>query len=417
MKSILKTSAFIAMSAIMATSVTSCDDNNGENTGDFIMATSVTSCDDNNGENTGDLSAKEQTLKDAVTPYVNNTVIPTYKSMADAAINLMNACNEAKEAYIADNNTLAESKIAEAGDYWKESRKYWELSEAFLFGAAADYNIDPHIDSWPLDKEALQQLLDNDGMMNAIGTGGGSYVSANLGYGLLGFHAIEYMLFQLTSDETKSEPREIGNFTDNQMIYMAAVAEDLCFQCIRLEASWAGMDNVTKEKQAILTDNELEPTFNYGESMLNAGQGGSKYVNYTDAAQEILQGCIDIADEVAEQKMGRPANASNKEDENYIESPYSLNSIVDFADNIRSIRNAYQGSKDGDKSVSDFIASVNAEKDKELKDAMTAAITAIGKIPEPFAKNATGQATKDAINAVTKVSDLLSEASKILTEN
>ena len=396
MKSILKTSAFIAMSA--------------------IMATSVTSCDDNNGENTGDLSAKEQTLKDAVTPYVNNTVIPTYKSMADAAINLMNACNEAKDKFDSDKDG-AQAKITEAGNYWKESRKYWELSEAFLFGAAADYNIDPHIDSWPLDKEALEQLLDNEGMMNAIGTGGGSYVSANLGYGLLGFHAIEYMLFQLTSDETRSEPRAISKFDNNQMIYMAAVAEDLCFQCIRLEASWAGMDNVTKEKQAILTDNELEPTFNYGESMLNAGQGGSKYVNYTDAAQEILQGCIDIADEVAEQKMGRPANASNKEDENYIESPYSLNSIVDFADNIRSIQNAYQGSKDGDKSVSDFIASVNAEKDKELKDAMTAAITAIGKIPEPFAKNATGQATKDAINAVTKVSDLLSEASKILTEN
>ena len=34
MKSILKTSAFIAMSAIMATSITSCDDNNGENTGE-----------------------------------------------------------------------------------------------------------------------------------------------------------------------------------------------------------------------------------------------------------------------------------------------------------------------------------------------------------------------------------------------
>ena len=382
-----------------------------------IMATSMTSCDENNGENTGDLSAKEQTLKDAVTPYVNNTVIPTYKSMADAAIKLMNACNEAKEAYIADNNTLAASKITEAGNYWKESRKYWELSEAFLFGAAADYNIDPHIDSWPLDQEALDQLLGNKDMMNAIGEGGGAYVSANLGYGLLGFHAIEYMLFQLNASGDKSSAREVNSLNKNQMIYMAAVAEDLCFQCIRLEASWAGMDNVTKEKQDILTENELEPTFNYGESMLNAGQGGSKYVNYTDAAQEILQGCIDIADEVAEQKMGRPANGSSEEDKNYIESPYSLNSIVDFADNIRSIRNAYQGSKDGDKSVSDFIASVNAEKDKELKDAITAAITAIGKIPEPFAKNATEQVTKDAINAVTKVSDLLSEASKILTEN
>ena len=370
MKSILKTSAFIAMSA--------------------IMATSMTSCDENNGENTGELSAKEQTLKDAVTPYVNNTVIPTYKSMADAAIKLMNACNEAKEKFESDKDG-AQAKITEAGNYWKESRKYWELSEAFLFGAAADYNIDPHIDSWPLDKAALEQLLNNQGMMNAIGEGGGAYVSANLGYGLLGFHAIEYMLFQLNASGDKSSAR--------------------------LEASWAGMDNVSSEKQTILTDNELEPTFNYGESMLNAGQGGSKYVNYTDAAQEILQGCIDIADEVAEQKMGRPANGSSEEDKNYIESPYSLNSIVDFADNIRSIKNAYEGSNDGDKSVSDFIASVNAEKDKAVKDAIAAAITSIEKIPEPFAKNATSQTTKDAIAAVAKVSNTLSEAANVLNEN
>ena len=207
-------------------------------------------------------------------------MIPTYKSMADAAIKLMNACNEAKDKFDSDKEG-AQAKIAEAGDYWKESRKYWELSEAFLFGAAADYNIDPHIDSWPLDKAALEQLLNNQGMMNAIGEGGGAYVSANLGYGLLGFHAIEYMLFQLNASGDHSSERDVNSLNKNQMIYMAAVAEDLCFQCVRLEASWAGMDNVSSEKQTILTDNELEPTFNYGESMLNAGQGGSKYVNST----------------------------------------------------------------------------------------------------------------------------------------
>ena len=346
MKSILKTSAFIAMSAIMATS----------------MTTSMTSCDENNGENPSELSAKEQTLKDAVTPYVNNTVITTYKSMADAAIKLMNACNEAKDKFDGDKSG-AQEKITEAGNYWKESRKYWELSEAFLFGAAADYNIDPHIDSWPLDKAALEQLLNNQGMMNAIGEGGGAYVSANLGYGLLGFHAIEYMLFQLNASGDKSSARDVNSLNKNQMIYMAAVAD------------------------------------------------------YTDAAQEILQGCIDIADEVAEQKMGRPANGSSEEDKNYIESPYSLNSIVDFADNIRSIKNAYEGSNDGDKSVSDFIASVNAEKDKAVKDAIAAAITSIKKIPEPFAKNATSQTTKDAIAAVAKVSNTLSEAANVLNEN
>ena len=396
MKSIFKTSAIIAMSAVMATSMISCND-------------------DNSG-NSGELSTKEEALKDAVTPYVNNTVIPTYKSMADAAIKLMDACNEARDLFDSDK-TGAQAKITEAGDYWKESRKYWELSEAFLFGAAADYNIDPHIDSWPLDKAALDQLLNNSGMMTAIGEGGGAYVSANLGYGLLGFHAIEYMLFQLDASGDKSSARQINSLNKNQMIYMAAVAEDLCYQCVRLEASWAGMDNITTEKQTMLTDNELEPTFNYGESMLNAGQGGSKYVNYTDAAQEILQGCIDIADEVAEQKMGRPANGSSKEDKNYIESPYSLNSTVDFADNIRSIQNAYEGSNDGDKSVSDYIASVDADKDKALKDAIDAAITAIENIPEPFAKNATGQATKDAITAVAEVSNSLSEVARVLNEN
>ncbi|MBU3809475.1 MAG: hypothetical protein H9802_13860 [Candidatus Phocaeicola faecipullorum] len=396
MKSIFKTSAIIAMSAVMATSMISCND-------------------DNSG-NSGELSTKEEALKDAVTPYVNNTVIPTYKSMADAAIKLMDACNEARDLFDSDK-TGAQAKITEAGDYWKESRKYWELSEAFLFGAAADYNIDPHIDSWPLDKAALDQLLNNSGMMTAIGKGGGAYVSANLGYGLLGFHAIEYMLFQLDASGDKSSARQINSLNKNQMIYMAAVAEDLCYQCVRLEASWAGMDNITTEKQTMLTDNELEPTFNYGESMLNAGQGGSKYVNYTDAAQEILQGCIDIADEVAEQKMGRPANGSSEEDKNYIESPYSLNSTVDFADNIRSIQNAYEGSNDGDKSVSDYIASVDADKDKALKDAIDAAITAIENIPEPFAKNATGQATKDAITAVAEVSNSLSEVARVLNEN
>lgn len=382
-----------------------------------IMATGFSACDNENNGDTTELSAKEQTLKDAVIPYVDNTVISTYKSMADEAIKLMNACNEAKEAFISGNKTTAQTKIAEAGNHWKEARKYWELSEAFLFGAAGDYNIDPHIDSWPLDKAALDQVLGNSGMMNAIGQGGGAYVSANLGYGLLGFHAIEYMLFQLENNGTKSVAKDVNTLDNNKMIYTAAVAEDLCFQCIRLEASWAGMDNVTSEKQGILTDNELEPSFDYGASMKNAGQGGSKYVNYTDAAQEIIQGCIDIADEVRGQKIGKPAQGSSQDDKNYIESPYSLNSITDFADNIRSISNAYQGSVDGDKSVSDYIASISTEKDKAVKDAIAASIAAIEKMPEPFALHATEKTSLDAMAAIQVLISALEAANNVLTEN
>lgn len=379
------------------------------------MTTGLTACsdnDNNDGTQTGTLSEKETVLKEAITPYINHTVIATYKNLADATITLNEKCEAIQTAFA--NGTLAPAQIREAGEAWKSARKYWELSEAFLYGAASDYNIDPHIDSWPLDKASMEAMLNNPQQMAQMSP---DYVGNNLGYGLLGFHAIEYMLFQLNDSETESQPRDVSKFTKEETIYLSAIAGDLRNQCIRLEASWAGMNNVTTEKQDILTGAELEPSFNYGESMLNAGVAGSKYVNYTDAAQELIQGCIDIADEVGQQKIGRPATGTSEEDKNYIESPYSLNSITDFADNILSIRNAYEGSNDGDKSVSDFIASVEPDTDREVKEAIENAITAIRKIQEPFAKNATSAEAQAAVKAVgTDLVNALEKAAQTLSK-
>ncbi|WP_291589494.1 imelysin family protein [Bacteroides sp.] len=370
-----------------------------------LMVTSMTACSDSEGD-TSDQETKETILKAAVNPYVNKTVIPTYKAMADAAIEMYDKCVIMQEAFKAGNLTL--DMIKTAGESWNTSRKYWELSEAFLFGAAADYNIDPHIDSWPLDKTAMDRMLNNPGQMAQMSP---DYVANNLGYGLLGFHAVEYMLFQLENNETTSAPRAINKFTTQEMIYLTSVAGDLRNQCVRLEASWAGLENVSSEKQEILTD--IEPTFNYGSSMLNSGNGGSKYVNYQDAAEDIIQGCIDIADEVGNTKIGRPVNGSSEEDKNYIESPYSLNSIVDFTDNIISIQNAYQGSNAGDASISDYIKHIDPALDEAMRAAINNAITAIKKIPEPFAKTATTNA--DAKAAVTIVgTDLVKVLEKVM---
>ena len=134
-----------------------------------------------------------------------------------------------------------------------------------------------------------------------------------------------------------------------------------------------------------------------------------------EAAEEIIQGCIDIADEVGNTKIGRPHSGSSLEDKNYIESPYSLNSIEDFVDNIISIRNAYCGTNAGDASVSDYVKSVDKDLDTELRRAIDEAIAAISAIPEPFAKTAGGaeaeRAVKvvgtDLVNVLEKVNDLI----------
>lgn len=189
------------------------------------------------------------------------------------------------------------------------------------------------------------------------------------------------------------------NYTEQELIYLSGVAEDLCRQCVRLEAAWAGMDKISQTKQTILETAELEPTRNYGEEMKNAGSSNPLYKTYTEAAEQLIQGCIDIADEVGVTKMGRPHLGSTEEDRNYIESPYSLNSIMDFQENIRSIQNAYCGSNAADASVSDYIRSVNPSLDTRVCNAINRAISCISVIPEPFAATATGTQTAVAIAA------------------
>lgn len=387
-----------------------------------MMTASMTGCnDDSNTSDTTSSSSQEQILQSVITDYVDCTIIPTYRGMADASIELHNACLAMRNA---GTGNVTTEMVQTAGNAWIKARRYWELSEAWLYGAAGDYNIDPHIDSWPLDKTAMDNLLNNPAQMAQMDPDG-YYVGNMLGYGLLGFHAIEYMLFELDATGTESLPHHV-NYTEPELNYLAAVAGDLRNQCIRLEASWAGMDHITNDKQQILTDAELEPSFDYGSSMKNAGSGGSKYINYNEAVQELIVGAQDIADEVGGLKIGNPTGHGEEDDPDYIESPYSLNSITDFTDNIISIRNAYQGSQDTDdyikpvnSSLSSYVQSLNPELDTRMKNAIQDAIDKIGQMREPFAKTARDP-QYDAINqaaiaACNNVTDVLNEVLNLLT--
>ena len=262
------------------------------------LAAGMSSCENNPA--TDPYAQQEAELQKVVTDYVDKTVIPTYRGLADASMELYDACLAMREAGAAN---LTTAMVQAADDAWIKARRYWELSEAWLYGAAADYNIDPHIDSWPLDQVAMEAMLADEQQMAQMDEDG-VYVSNHLGYGLLGFHAVEYMIFETTADGSQTQPRSVGKYTTQELNYLAAVAGDLRNQCIRLEAAWAG--SVSDAKQQILVDTELEPTMNYGESMKTAGQGGSLYRNYNEAVQELIVGAQDIADEVGGLKIGNP---------------------------------------------------------------------------------------------------------------
>ena len=364
----------------------------------------------NGGQKTDVQSDKEAALQRAMKPYVENTVVATYSAMADAGLVLLDKCEQILKANEAGTDYSA--LMAEAGTAWRAMRKYWEQSEAFLYGPAATQSIDPHIDSWPLDFNAMNALLHNQEQMAQIEQEGGAYVGDKLGYALKGFHAAEYLLFETV----EQEGRAIGtgkthdaNLTHAEAVYLLGIVEDLAQQAILLEDSWAG--KVSKEKEELITEDgeSMSAGINYGSYMINAGQAGSIYKTYQEAAEEIIAGCVDIAGEVAELKMGNPYLSNTPDERDYIESPYSCTSTEDFADNIRSIKNAYEGAKAGDYSISNYVYSQNSELDGKVRKAIEESITAIGAIQD-FENKAKGNAqVKAAIDKVQELEELLDD--------
>ena len=418
MNKYLKLPLYVAMTAMMGMSVAACDDENDPGTG-----------------GSGELTPQEQALKDVIADYVDMTVVPTYKGMADAAIELHLLCIDIRQKKA--DGTLATADVEAAGEAWKQARDYWEKSEAWLFGPAGDYYVDPHIDSWPLDKVGMDALLNNPAQMAQMDDEG-VYVGNYLGYALQGFHAIEYLLFELTNTTSSGNATAAStsvahnlNYTTEELNYLVGLAADLRNQCILLEACWAGTENVTVEKQQILTDTEMDKGINFGERIKNAGNAGSEYVNYLDVMYDVItSGIQNIANEVGNIKIGNPTgkglpSGGMEYDPNYIESPYSLNSIRDFLGNIISIRNAYQGSPSVDGSIqvptctlSSYIATLDADLDSRVKASIQDAYDKISLMGEPFAYTCGApeysSVNQDAIDACNVMNDIFDEVKSLL---
>ena len=134
-----------------------------------LSMASFASCDDNNDEptpGTGELTEKEQEMKAIAEQFVSATVNETYKLLADYTDQLCNAMIDLREKV--RDGSVQDADVKNVCDIFLEARAAYEESEAFLFGAASDFGIDPHIDTWPLDLPGLAQALTNDLQIEAM---------------------------------------------------------------------------------------------------------------------------------------------------------------------------------------------------------------------------------------------------------
>ena len=124
-----------------------------------------------------------------VTNYVDNVVLPTYKDLAEKNKKLLSAI---KAFASAPSNKGFEN----ACDAWLESRAPWEKSEAFLFGPVDALGLDPNMDSWPLDQDAIVNHIKSGNFDDLNWGEGDDDEQVEAAQNIRGFHTLEFLLFK-----------------------------------------------------------------------------------------------------------------------------------------------------------------------------------------------------------------------------
>ena len=322
----------------------------------------------------------------------------------------------------ADNSVVigSQSALDQACVDWKLARANWENTEAFLFGAADVYSIDPHTDTWPVAASDLANVLRDEKVMSNLDN---FIKTANSG--ILGYHGLEYVLFR------EGQPRKIDQITNLEYNYICAVAKDLYNATATLEACWdskesnAERQKIAKEYVAthLAIDDDgnqegaLDGFQNFGKAFKNPGTGD--WDTALEATLEIISGCQDIIGEVGDSKIGLPYTG---EDATYIESPYAYNSITDFYDNIVSCKNALYGKMDAttptEQSLIYFCLNAGnttlAAQAKAVQTKLDAALAKIKAMKAPFALYYSDASCKVAIDALGELDDALGELAETL---
>jgi uncharacterized iron-regulated protein len=375
----------------------------------LMMLVAISSCEKDDGGKNSNVDTpsiedenNDKLFESILKVYVETTVVPTYKSLANAALE-MRAANEALKEHPTDETMQA------ASDAWMKARIAWEISEAFLFGPVGEQalDIDGHIDSWPLEKEQIDEVLaqiakvleEEDG---AIGLTGEE--AWQMDAEVIGFHVTEYLLYR----EGKSRP--VADLSEAELHYLTAATDALVWDCVLAYVAWVGEDNVSSEMQAVFNENQdvvdhlnNNPNYKNFAQRLITKEG---YPSWGDALNEIAVGASEIAGEVGATKIEAPYSSGKTED---VESWYSWHSLDDYQNNILSIKNAYLGGV-GDNSrqettLSAYLAKANADLDTQIKNKIEdtlSKIKNIGKDGKSFYEVVRDQSNAEEVDAAVR---------------
>lgn len=275
----------------------------------------------------------------------NNVMVGTFRDLDQKA-----AALQTDVAALAAAPTPA--ALAAARQAYRDARAPWEATEAFAFGPVSTLGLDAVIDTWPLNRVDLAALLASTDPLTPAS------LRPRDG-GLQGFHPIEFLLFGNNSNKALSD------FTPREYTFLNSSAQNLKAATGQLLQAW------------------LPAGGNFAASLAKAGPGSALYPKQKQAVQELLDGLIGPADELANSKMERPLTQQTTELE---EAKFSQNSKAEFLQNLAGIEAVYTGrlGTASGTGFSDLVAKRNPSLDARFRQELAAAQQAIAGLPGRF---------------------------------
>jgi len=257
-------------------------------------------------------------------------------------------------AVITLNTSTNDANLAAARTAWLNTRQAWEQCEGFLFGPVEDYNYDPTMDDWPVNKVDLDSLLASSNPLTVAD------IDA-LPTSLKGFHPIEYILFGVGGAKTAAQ------LTAREKQYIISLTQSLYNTTTALRNSWdPGLTN------------------SFTNELVNAGKGSTRYTSRKDAFIAIATSMAGICEEVADGKMQEPLAAR---DSTLEESQFSHNSTTDFKNNMIGVQNSYlcKYAEDGH-GLNEIVASLNISLDNKIQSQINTVINSFNEIDKNYGK-------------------------------
>ncbi|WP_028766115.1 imelysin family protein [Shewanella fidelis] len=321
----------------------------------IALITALSACGGSGSDNTPTVEPETGFNFDAnemITNLTDDVIVAGYSNLAATG----EAMLQATQTLV---NTPTQANLLAAQQAWKAARQPWEQGESHIFGPVDSLDIDPHLDSWPLNTTDLTTVLANNSGFDAETIKGWND-------DVQGFHTMEYLLF---GDGVADNTKDISELTASERDYLMGLAEVFRDYTKELDDAW-------------LVSHDGQNGKAYGELLKNSGTDDNTfYSSQVGVIEELVNGMIGIVDEVGNGKIADPfGDTIDKADTSKVESQYSWNSLTDFSDNIIGVRNIYLGEFEGNadkQGIIDFVNAANPELATRVKAEIDDAISKI----------------------------------------